>query len=42
MEHALSRRLLLLPPQLLNLGPELRHLIAMGMLLVGQLPLVAS
>ena len=42
MEHVVRRSLLFLAPQVLDLGPELRNLIAVGMLLVGQLPLVAS
>lgn len=42
MEHAVRARLLLLAPQLLDLGPELGDLIAVGLVLVGQLALVAS
>lgn len=42
VEHVVGADLLLLAAQLLNLGPELRDLIAVGLLLAGQLALVSA
>jgi hypothetical protein len=42
VEHVVRSGLLLLAPQLLDLSPELRNLIAVELLLFGQLALVSA